>query len=481
MSKPSYVRFVNLIALIFACSAIPAFANHGGGGGGGFHGGGGGFHGGGGGFHGSAGGGGRAYSAPAAGYGSRSYASPMRSNPGGGYASRPGNSYARPGSNMAAGGERGGNVSSARPAIADGQWHSFGNGAANRAASGAPSGTAAANSSGWHVMSGNRAATAPGTARSFSGQGGEVWEDSAASRNVVSRSQSLSSIHNSFSGSLGAGSALRSNAGLTASSRSTAGSSLSLNRGLIGGGTAANSVVQLRGGFTGFGGQFNRPFGGFGRGCWNCGFGFGFGRGGFGWGAWGWPWLGFGLWDPFWVDPWWGWPAPGYGYYAYPPPAPYPDSGYYPPDDYNNPPPQADNESDSYSSQNSINGDWITPNGPSPVQVPNAAALNVPILIYMKDGSVLTVRDYWMIDDEMHYLLMSGTEKTVDLETVDLPRTNTENAKSGVKFIFKSEPTVIAPAPGGIGAPPAAQPNAQPGSPSPTQQLNPVSQPVSHT
>ena len=64
----------------------------------------------------------------------------------------------------------------------------------------------------------------------------------------------------------------------------------------------------------------------------------------------------------------------------------------------------------------------------------------------MKNGSVLTVRDYWMIDGELHYILMSGAQRSVDLEQVDLPRTNTENAKSGVKFIFKSEPSVTTPA-----------------------------------
>ena len=56
--------------------------------------------------------------------------------------------------------------------------------------------------------------------------------------------------------------------------------------------------------------------------------------------------------------------------------------------------------------------------------------------------------------------------KNVDLEQVDLPRSNTENAKSGVKFIFKSEPSVTTPEPDGSAPPPAqpdsSQPNAVP-------------------
>ena len=244
------------------------------------------------------------------------------------------------------------------------------------------------------------------------------------------------------------------------------------NRGFSGGINTARSFQ--RGGFNRFGNPHNR----FGRDCWNCGFGFGrFGGGGFGWGGWGWgfggPWLGFGLWDPFWFDPWWGaGPAYGYGYYTDPNSNVYgyPDSGYSAPDDYSTPPPQQD---DQYDPGNS-NGNWATPNGPSPSAAPNSANLAVPILIYMKNGSVLTVRDYWMIDGELHYILMSGAQRTADLEQVDLPRTNTENAKSGVKFIFKSEPSVAAP----------AQPDAEPGNPNepaPTQPLHEVPQPEART
>jgi len=234
----------------------------------------------------------------------------------------------------------------------------------------------------------------------------------------------------------------------------------------------AHSSQQLRG------------FSGFGRGCWNCGFGFGgwgnrwgnrwgWGFGG-GWGF-GWPWLGFGFWDPFWYNPWWSaGPAYGYGYYGYPNNYVYgyPDSEYSAPEDNSTPPEQQDNQYD----QENLNGNWVTPNGPSPALAPNSSNLTVPILIYMKNGSILTVRDYWMIDGELHYILMSGVQRTVNLELVDLPRTNTENAKSGVKFIFKSEPSITAP----------AEPDAEPGSPNapapaPTQQINAVPQPEART
>jgi len=216
--------------------------------------------------------------------------------------------------------------------------------------------------------------------------------------------------------------------------------------------------------------RFNR-FNRFGGGCWNCGFGFGFG--GFGFGGWGWgfgwPWVGFWGWDPFWVDPWWGWSAPVYNYNNYPTSYLYnsPDSGPSYHNDNSNPPAQEDN-------QGSPDGNWVTPNGPSPSLSPNTSNLTVPVLIYLKTGAVYSVRDYWMVDGELHYTLMNGTQNSVDLEQVDLQRTNVENAKSGVKFIFKSEPSVTAP----------AQPDAEPGTPSepaPAQQINAVPQPDART
>jgi hypothetical protein len=513
MTKPFSVIFKSAFAILFAFSAIPMFAQHGGGGhagGGGFHGGGGGggFHGGGGGFHGGGGGGyrsgggggprGGGYGPPAAGYGaSRAGApSPMRS--GGGFVARPGSNEFRPGGNFAGGNQRFGNYGSAPPAVADGRWHSFSGPAGNRGAAGPQSQAGpAASAGGFHVFSGNRNAGTGGGVRSFSGQGHEIWENSPTTRNVIPKSQSLASIHNSFSGSLAANSTLRTNSVLSAKSSSARGSTLLGNRGFSG---SANTANSLRFGTPRIFSNPNRI-----RGCWSCGVGFGgwgwrnrwgWGGGwgwGFGWGGWGWggwPWLGFwGGWDPFWYDPWWGWPSTGYGYYGYPNNYLYPDSGYSAPDNSSTPPAQQDNQyNQDY--QNNPDGNWVTPNGPSPSYEQNSGGLTVPVLIYMKNGAMYSVRDYWMVDGELHYILIDGVQSSVDLDLVDLPRTNTENAKSGVQFIFKSEPSIAAPPPDGNAAPPpqpnSNQPNAQPGgvsepSPAPTQQINAVPQPEART
>ena len=488
MTKPFSVLFNSAFTILFACSAIPAFAQHGGGGG--FHGGGGGgFHGGGGmrssgggGMRPSAGGGfrsgggmtssggagfrGAPYSPPAAGAGAprSQLGSSIRS--GNGSFQRPANSGSRPGGNFAGGNQQFGNSVSAPPAVADGHWHSFGGPAGGRAPSGMQSAAGPSSNAGnFHVFSGNRGAGSAGSVRSFSGQGGEVWENAPAARNVVPRAQSLSTLHNSVGGSPAASSGSRSNSTLSASSRFGGGSSSAGNRGFSGGVNRANSSQQLGSTFR-FGNRFHR-FNRFGGGCWNCGFGFGFGGWGFGW-----PWVGFWGWDPFWYNPWWGaGPAYGYGSYGYPNSNVYnnPDAGYSAPDDNSNPPPEQDN-------QETPDGNWVTPNGPSPAIAPNSGNLTVPVLIYMKNGSVYTVRDYWIVDGELHFLLLDGVQKSVDLELVDLPRTNTENAKSGVKFIFKSEPSITAP----------VQPGAEPGSlsepaPAPSQQIDAVPQPEART
>jgi len=117
----------------------------------------------------------------------------------------------------------------------------------------------------------------------------------------------------------------------------------------------------------------------------------------------------------------------------------------------------------------------VTPNGPSPSSAPNSGNLNVPVLIYLKSGAVYTVRDYWMVDGELHFILVNGFQNSVDLEQVDLQRTNSENAKSGVKFIYKSEPGKTAPAPDRNAMPPGAS------APAPAEQLNAVPQPEAKT
>jgi hypothetical protein len=431
MNRSKFLNFTSIFSILLVFSAIPAFANRGGGGGGGFHGGGG-FRSGGGGFNGgsSRGGGfrGGSGSAPRMGAG---FSRPAQSAP-----MRPvGGSFARPGSgnaihsnvNPGNANTHGGVIYSAPAAVADGRWHSFGSAPGIREGFGAaaqaqaPSGAG----SGFRVSPGNRSVQGGQSVRSFSGQGNQVWENASAPRNVVSSSRALSNIRASFGNSRTGASGLRSGSALSANSRLANGSVFG-NR-VSAGGLGANHAAV-------FGNRL--PFGnsrfGFRRGnrwgCWNCGF-----RGGFGFGWWpgwgfGWPWLGYSFWDPFyWDSVMWGWP--GYGYYGDPAGYPYGnnDNSY--------------NDSSSYATPGdnfvSTDATHSTPPEQDAAQV-NADSVRVPVLFFLKNGSVFSVIDYWSSGDQIHYILTNGRPGTFDADQLDLQRTTNENAKSGVQFDLRS-------------------------------------------
>jgi hypothetical protein len=299
-----------------------------------------------------------------------------------------------------------------------------------------------------------------------------MWENAPASRNVISRSQSLSTMHNSLNRSLFTrpGVGVGSRTPLSSSTHFTGGAPLLPNRTFSGANTASTQQLRSGLGFNRFGhpfGGFHGGFGRFGR-CWNCGFGFGGFGPGWGWGGWGlgfgWGWPGWGWgWSPLWIDPWWGWGWPAAGYYG----APVnnyvynyssPDSGNYAPEDNSAPPSDENQYDENDNNEGTPSGNWVMPNTPSPATAPYSSGVTVPVLLYMRTGAVITVRDYWMIDNVLHYIQMNGAQKAVDLDQVDLARTNTENAKSGVKFIFKSEPN--AQPRDENPAPPQAQPDS---------------------
>jgi hypothetical protein len=129
--------------------------------------------------------------------------------------------------------------------------------------------------------------------------------------------------------------------------------------------------------------------------------------------------------------------------------------------------------------QYNSSGNWIAPNGPSPSSSTDSEILTVPFLIYMKSGEIHTVRDYWMVDGKFYYLRMDGAERSVNLEEIDLARTNTENANSGVKFIFKSAPSAAPTAPDEKVAPPASTEPSP--SPKTEHQNDQASQPEART
>jgi hypothetical protein len=247
------------------------------------------------------------------------------------------------------------------------------------------------------------------------------------------------------------------------------------------------SAGAFAGGFRGFGGTgFGGGVGfrGFPGGRPGLGFGFPFqnrfGFGGFGWGGFGWG-LGFGggwgsclgfgwTWDPFCYGSFGGWapyPAYGYGYYGYPDPSAYP----YPPDVNYDPNYSPD---PSYSPDSSARypqpSDSETPAAPSlqdphwdtSTNVPSASVQSqVPVVIFLKDGSSFSPTDYWIADEQFHYVL-GGREYLLPLSRVDLGHTNDVNHQNGGTFWLKSAPDAN-PAPTAVAPAAPAKDNAAPG------------------
>jgi hypothetical protein len=75
------------------------------------------------------------------------------------------------------------------------------------------------------------------------------------------------------------------------------------------------------------------------------------------------------------------------------------------------------------------------------------------VIIYLKDGTSFSPSDYWLTDNQLHYVL-GGAESAIDIDRVDLGRSNDENHRNGVRFLLKSAPNP-SPAPSDA-APPAA-------------------------
>jgi hypothetical protein len=105
----------------------------------------------------------------------------------------------------------------------------------------------------------------------------------------------------------------------------------------------------------------------------------------------------------------------------------------------------------------------VGPAQPDYVPVPsdnNAAAEQDEAVLYLKDGTVYMLSDYWLEDNQIHYVNGDGMEHIIDLDLVDLQKTVDVNAKRGVVFTLRPAPDANngqeqAP------APPDAQPQGQ--------------------
>ncbi len=189
----------------------------------------------------------------------------------------------------------------------------------------------------------------------------------------------------------------------------------------------------------GFGGCFGPFFFGCGGGFFGGGFGFGLG-------------YGYGYCDPF-----WGCPGGYYGGYY--------NGGYYGNQIYN----QSTDES-SVSNEFNPSRYW----GPSapPEETGGggggASSSDSEVVLFLKDGTVYAITDYWIADNRLHYVTNYGGENSIPLDQLDIQRTVDVNAKRGINITLRPTPQSQQAAPEPDTQPaPSAPPNAQPPANSP--------------
>lgn len=78
---------------------------------------------------------------------------------------------------------------------------------------------------------------------------------------------------------------------------------------------------------------------------------------------------------------------------------------------------------------------------PAPESSPEEIqAERILVVLFMKDGAVYAVTDYWIADGKLHYLTSYGGENTIEIADLDLQKTVDVNAKRGVNFTLKPSP-----------------------------------------
>lgn len=70
----------------------------------------------------------------------------------------------------------------------------------------------------------------------------------------------------------------------------------------------------------------------------------------------------------------------------------------------------------------------------------SSAASQPEVALFLKDGSVYAISDYWMAGGELHYVTNYGGENSQELSQIDLQRTVGANARRGVPFILRPAP-----------------------------------------
>jgi len=181
-----------------------------------------------------------------------------------------------------------------------------------------------------------------------------------------------------------------------------------------------------------FGRRFPRRFF-FGDGaCFNglffspCGFGFPFSGFGFGFG-------------PTWFGPW-GWDNDGFGFqnYGYP----------YESSMSADIEARVENQPQYYESAPYGFGEQYPTYEPESAGPPPAAAPDTPlVMLYLRDGTVYALTNYWVAGGRLHYVTQYGGENSVGMDQVDIQRSVDVNGHRGVNITLRPAPDTNAPVP----------------------------------
>jgi hypothetical protein len=80
----------------------------------------------------------------------------------------------------------------------------------------------------------------------------------------------------------------------------------------------------------------------------------------------------------------------------------------------------------------------------APVYIVGVEAREFPQL-YLKDGTVYNVSDYWLVDNQLHFTTLdessiASAEQTIDFSRLDLQKTADVARQRGFQFVLRNEP-----------------------------------------
>ena len=97
----------------------------------------------------------------------------------------------------------------------------------------------------------------------------------------------------------------------------------------------------------------------------------------------------------------------------------------------------------------------LRPKKPAVAAAAASSSSDNEVVLFLKDGTVYAITDYWIADNKLHYITNYGGENSIPLDQLDMQRTVDVNAKRGINITLRPSPQSqqAAPAPDAQPAP----------------------------